>query len=222
MPPHSAETPHRVLVMVFDWFYLLDVYPHPTSSNAPRPLDASVIEGRMSNSVRDAAARRRAGERATPIGLLTGGDRDTWANDFRHLASICSKNQELLRAIQSTIFAVSLDDCCFPHVTSTFSLINTKPAQNKLDAHLCNIRSGINGHNRWFDKALTLVVEPNTRAGFMGKHTTLGALLPSMIGEYAVAQPMDPQAFDKPEPLRLDDVVVDELGWNRIGCGWVY
>jgi hypothetical protein len=66
----------------------------------------------------------------------------------------------------------------------------------EIDAHLHNIRSGRNAHNRWFDKTYTLIVESNTSAGAMGEHSPVDALVPSIVAEYAVVQGVPEDAFE--------------------------
>jgi hypothetical protein len=85
IPPHSVDRPHRALVMIYDWFYLLDIYPSSTTSNCvigntlPLPLNVATLEHQLRAIVTDAQERRMHGERAVPIGVLSADDRDTWA-----------------------------------------------------------------------------------------------------------------------------------------------
>lgn len=59
-----------------------------------------------------------------------------------------------------------------------------------MDAHARNVSgAGRGGLNRWFDKAITLVVEPNGRAGLLGEHSPCDALIPSILAEFAAAVP---------------------------------
>jgi hypothetical protein len=86
IPSHSLDEPQKVLVMVYDWFYVIDVYHSAPSSTAPNhsspmPLvdDVSDLEERLRAVVVDAQARRQRGERAVPVGLLSADNRDVWA-----------------------------------------------------------------------------------------------------------------------------------------------
>ena len=58
--------------------------------------------------------------------------------------------------------------------------------EHELRSHLHAIRSGIGARNRWFDKAISLIVDPCTRAGMMGEHSPVDALVPSIVAEYAL------------------------------------
>lgn len=93
----------------------------------------------------------------------------------------------------------------------------------EIDAHLHNIRSGHSAHpgrNRWFDKALTLIVESNTRAGAMGEHSFVDALVPSIVCDYAVVQELYDDVFGGPPPPSTVDYSSSSTGrWRRLD--WV-
>ena len=91
-------------------------------------------------------------------------------------------------------------------------------SQLELDAHLHNIRSGRNARNRWFDKAFTLIVESNTRAGAMGEHSPVDALVPSIVTEYALVQRVEMDAFEKPLSASTGQEP-SPTGWKRLD--WV-
>jgi hypothetical protein len=78
IPSHSVGKPQRVLLMVYDWCYAIDVYPD-TSSDHPKPVDVRIIEERIREAVGDAQRRRGTGETAIPVGVLTADHRDKWA-----------------------------------------------------------------------------------------------------------------------------------------------
>lgn len=54
-------------------------------------------------------------------------------------------------------------------------------------SHQCAIRCSPSALNRFFDKPLSLIVEPSTRAGAMGEHSPVDALVPSVLCEWALA-----------------------------------
>ena len=93
-------------------------------------------------------------------------------------------------------------------------------SSTEVDSHLHNLRSSVNARNRWFDKAYTLIVETNTRAGAMGEHSPCDALVPSIVADYAVVQSIVPEAFSQPEPAPFFvDRDLDAGGWERVD--WV-
>ena len=93
-------------------------------------------------------------------------------------------------------------------------------SSTEIDSHLHNLRSSLNARNRWFDKAYTLIVETNTRAGAMGEHSPCDALVPSIVADYAVVQSIVPEAFSQLEPAPFFvDRDLDAGGWERVD--WV-
>ncbi|KAJ3097428.1 hypothetical protein HDU97_004876 [Phlyctochytrium planicorne] len=107
-----------------------------------------------------------------PIGVLTAGHRDTWFKAFKHLTEINSANVESFEKIKTALFAVCLDDTA---ISSDIDITHQQLFHN------------FNAHNRWFDKAISLVVLPNGRAGVNGEHTPSDAVIPGNIMNYIVA-----------------------------------
>lgn len=60
--------------MLHDWLYAMDAYDNSSHNVGPRE-----IERRLRHIVFDAKERLLAKESATPIGILSSDDRDTWA-----------------------------------------------------------------------------------------------------------------------------------------------
>lgn len=144
--------------------------------------------------------------------------------NLQYLLSLSTKNQATLKVIQQSILAVSLDSHTLGlHAPNNVHTSHTLPALNspaEIDCHLHNIRSSINARNRWFDKGYTIIVETNTRAGSMGEHSPVDALVPSIVADYAVSQSIVPEAFSLPEPPPLfSDRDLDITGWERLD--WV-
>ena len=105
-----------------------------------------------------------------------------------HLLSLSpsDKNRHILDSINHSLFALSLDSHTLPPITSNSTSTSTSPTGGKgelvkghIDAHVSNCASGgEKAGNRWFDKALSIFVETNGRAGMMGEHSPCDALLP--------------------------------------------
>jgi carnitine O-acetyltransferase len=145
--------------------------------------------------------------------------------NYEHLASLSPTNAAHLKVIHQCLFNVALD--AHTHTlgsssppsssSSTYTLDLDTPAE--IDAHLHNIRSGPNARNRWFDKAVTLIVESNSRAGVMGEHSPVDALAPSMISEYAFIEPLPPHLVDE-LPTGWEYVAaeadVEDGGWRQL------
>lgn len=136
--------------------------------------------------------------------------------------SLSPSNRSIFTTITNSAIAVSLDNY-------TYNLPESQRTSDPdLTAHLHNIRSGHSdrpGHNRWYDKAFTLIVEANARAGVLGEHSPVDALVPSIIADYAIVQGVDEAAF--PSTVDVDDILVQSGdadgrlvdGWERLD--WV-
>ncbi|KAI0034239.1 acyltransferase ChoActase/COT/CPT [Vararia minispora EC-137] len=206
-PTHTHPNARKIVLMIDDHIYAIEVY-RPDGSL----VNPSEIEHRMLEAVRDFDERARSGERVVPVGILTADERDIWASNFEHLRSLSLNNARILETIQQSIFAVSLD----AHTLGQSSGATGTPAE--VNKHLHNIRSSIDGRNRWFDKAITLIVESNTRAGAMGEHSPCDALVPSIVMEYAIVQPIDDNTFIPMQDVaRARSSSVDRVdGWERL------
>ncbi|KAH9945185.1 acyltransferase ChoActase/COT/CPT [Epithele typhae] len=212
----SLSEPHarQLLVMSLDMFYAVEVL-----DSTGQVVPPGIIEQRILAVVRDAKTRQGSGERPVPVGVLTTDDRDRWAKNLRHLLSLSPNNHKVLQTITSSLFALSLDD--YSHHLSP----SARTPNIDLTAHLHNIRSGHNarpGFNRWYDKPFTLIVEANTRAGVLGEHSPVDALVPSIIADYAVVQGVIEDDFPaKLDPNDLSPRAPSEAveGWSRLD--WV-
>lgn len=75
--------------------------------------------------------------------------------------------------IESAIFAVALDHRVLGHDVSSLAK---------------NVFHGYDGHNRWFDKSLTIVVSGDGRLGVHGEHSPCDALVPAVLVDFAVSR----------------------------------
>lgn len=71
------------------------------------------------------------------------------------------------------------------------------------------------GHNRWFDKSFTLITEPCGRTGMMGEHSPCDALVPSMMADYAISEPINHSAFlsELSSPSESTSADVEYMSW---------
>ncbi|KAG0706775.1 acyltransferase ChoActase/COT/CPT [Suillus ampliporus] len=226
----QSEHAQDVMIMLHDFVYTIRVCEDDRT-----PLPVQTIENRIRAVVLDVIKRMEAGESAVPVGVLTSDDRDRWTENYQHLHSLSPTNASTLRAINESIMALSLDHytampCHYPTPTSPSSSQSSHASVPALDsdaefhAHLHNTRSPPQARNRWFDKCLTLSLERNTRAGAMGEHTPVDALVPSVVFDYSVAAGIDSSTFSDPvpHPLTLEETRLrddDEKGWTRLD--WV-
>ncbi|TFY60452.1 hypothetical protein EVJ58_g5142 [Rhodofomes roseus] len=217
-PSYTDPDAHKIIVMLHDWFYAVDVLEEDK-----RVLQPAEIERRLLAVVADADGRLKRGEIAPAVGVLTADDRDRWTENLGHLLSLSPVNHDVLRTVNHSLFALSLDPYTYVPPSSTPAQAGSPvPEPNtvsELTAHLHNIRSGPTprpGHNRWYDKAYTLVVESNTRAGATGEHSPCDALVPSIGAEFAVVESIDEDAFPPLLPEGRMPNVEAVGGWERL------
>lgn len=222
-PPPSNPTSRNVLVMLHNQLYAINAYPNSEDVHLP----PAHLERALIDVVNDAQARLDRDEETAPVGILTADNRDVWAKNLEHLLSLSSTNHRIHDIINNSIFLLCLDpfthDASSNQATSSPISVDTP---NEINSHLHNIRSGgINGQNRWFDKAFTLILESNTRAGAQGEHAPCDALVPSIVTEYACVESIDSSAFPEDIQTSLEGRVgprsdgLASLPWERLD--WV-
>ncbi|KIK10045.1 hypothetical protein K443DRAFT_47 [Laccaria amethystina LaAM-08-1] len=224
-PPGSPTLQARsLLLMVHDWCYRVTVY-HPPTSSSPVLMSPKEIEARIRAVILDVEDRLARGERAFPIGVLSGDNRDCWADNLEYLLNKFPTNETTYDAMLHSVMGLSLDHTTYTFKPSspdgsslpTHATHTRAAAQSQLDAHLHTIRSThLNVSNRFFDKALTLIVDPSTRAGATGEHSPCDALVPSIVAEYAIVEGVDPDAF---QGTTVTIGTGDEAPWERLD--WV-
>lgn len=113
-----------------------------------------------------------------PIPLLTSWHRDSWAAARNHLLSLDPNHRENTTTIESSLFAVALDD----------NANGADPASWTRTA-FCGHQGLGNGHNRWYDKSFTAIVESNGKCAISGEHSPADALIVSYIFDYMLKEP---------------------------------
>lgn len=132
--------------------------------------------------------------------------------NLQHIFAISAENLHTHEAIVKALMCLCLDNVTHTLGPSSRSSSLPQPSnisQANLDSHLHAIRSvASNVSNRFFDKPISLIVDPSGRAGAIGEHSPCDALVPSIVGEYAVVQQVETQSS-------LPDEHTSE-GWGRL------
>lgn len=160
------------------------------------------------------------------------------------LIAMSPSNRETLDNLSTSLLALSLDTYTLPSIPTSDPL-----HQPAVDAQIRNSATGIKGgENRWFDKPISVLVETNGRAGMMGEHSPVDALIPSIVVQYVLAEPVKRSK----EPIKAsgegwkalkwetdDGVLTDieeargrnmtivqdsdasQLWWNEYGVDWI-
>ncbi|TPX34563.1 hypothetical protein SmJEL517_g02819 [Synchytrium microbalum] len=156
-------TGKHIIVMCRDQMYRVDVY---TASGERVPVKELMrqlfVVGQQ--SLDDSSQ--------PPIGVLTGGDRDVWFKAYTQLVETSPQNKQNFETIKQALFVLCLDD----YSTS----------QN-LDASHHQIFHGMDAHNRYFDKAIEIVVANSGRAGVNGEHTPADAVIPGRFMDFILS-----------------------------------
>ena len=87
------------------------------------------------------------------VGILTAGHRDTWSTAFKDLMED-QGNRESFEAIKDSLFVVCLDN---------------HSAHKNFDISHHQFFHNFDGTNRWFDKAIQIIVTNSGRAGINGE-----------------------------------------------------
>ncbi|KAF8843770.1 acyltransferase ChoActase/COT/CPT [Paxillus ammoniavirescens] len=204
--PTSSPWASTVTVLARDFYYALRV-ADPTTGV---PLHVDDIERGLRAVVTDVLRRRQKGHMAVEVGVLSSDGRDEWTENYDNLVSLSPQNARSFEAIHQSLFVLSLDHWSAPSVPAnrpvekpplTFEIdgrTRTPPSvpqppsssptiPSDLQSHQYAIRSSPSALNRFFDKPLSLIVERTTRAGAMGEHSVVDALVPSVVCEWGVA-----------------------------------
>lgn len=114
-------------------------------------------------------------ERGEPFGLLTHDNRGNWAEAY--LALSCPRgNADSMEAIEQSLFVVCLDDC----------VPVPKGQESIVQAYQLLHGGGLkqNSANRWMDKCIQLIVNPNGLAGFCYEHSPADCQPLAMLMDY--------------------------------------
>ena len=142
-------------------------------------------------------------DRGPAVGHLTTKARAEWAASREALRALDPANADACETIESALFCVALEDL-------------VPSSAQEACAHLLHGDSG----NRWFDKALTLVVFGDGTAGLNGEHceldgTTVVAFIDAVTGVPAVDGAPQGEPARAPVEFVLDDALradVDAAG----------
>lgn len=178
--PFPATARHIVL-LAKNQTYKVPVYRSDNSRLTNKELETLMME-----CVAD--ANHSPNQKNIPI--LTAGHRDNWAEALEKLSKK-PLNQEAHEAIRTALFAVCLDDR---------SSVGTPTACAGQFFH------NYGGKNRWYDKAIQLIVSNNGRAGVNGEHTPCDAIIPATIFNGI----LEHEPIASPDVKKADDATVPE------------
>ena len=99
------------------------------------------------------------------LAYLTSTDRKTWAENYSHLATTSQDNRDNLKVMADSLLFVCLDE----------ETQNSSDSQRSLKSMFLQMMTGggsrFNGHNRWYDKTVQLVVSSDGASGLCYEHS---------------------------------------------------
>ncbi|KAL4402466.1 acyltransferase [Malassezia pachydermatis] len=210
--PHDYNTAtsitagsRHVTVIVRDNYYELPVI---NEQGEVYPLDS--LEKAIWAIVEDAKKQDGAG-----VGVMTCNDRDAWTLAREHLLSLGATNRKSLQSIQKSMFVLSIDSNTIGNPVGTNPPSGSEPEYAGAMA-ISASGGGRWGHNRWFDKAISFTVESTGRAGLMGEHSPVDALIPSMLAERVLADWMPPPSEPMPEKAEGVSLLDEAPAWSKL------
>ena len=175
------------------------------------PLPTEQLEASLW-AIADAAAPRGPAQDA--VGALSGDDRDSWTRARENLLALSPANRATATAIEDSLFVLALD----PSTLKSERYVSSSPSRDTpdLDAHI-RVASSANGtgRNRWWDKAVQIVVENSGRATMIGEHSPCDALIPSIVCDYALAEDLDASGASRRGAKHVADATsgIKKLEW---------
>ncbi|KAH8376863.1 hypothetical protein KR093_001780, partial [Drosophila rubida] len=155
-----------IVVIYKNHFYKMGLY------DSDGNLLSSATLAKQLEEIRDAESSV-----GIPYGILTTDTRDNWAEAYGQLMKN-PENAKTVETIQAAMFTVSMDQC-----------IDLQPGQQMKQLILGLIHgdgSKVNSGNRWMDKTIQLVVNPNGNVGFTYEHSPAEGQPIAMMMDYVV------------------------------------
>lgn len=141
------DCPKHIIVISNNNFFKLDVIK-----------DCSVLnENEIAGAIKDIMNRSQTEGKA--VGILTGNDRDTWAQ-YHCVLQELGCNEKIIKDIEQSMFVLCLDKEMPKKVFKEQSNASVRALQS-----LTGYNSKINSGNRWHDKTVQFILSTD---GFMG------------------------------------------------------
>lgn len=121
-----------------------------------------------------------------PVGILTGINRDHWAEAYGHLAANPA-NVPSIRTIQQSAFVICLDEAEPTEIVDFSRKLWTGQKE---------------AGNRWWDKPLQWVVYRNGESGFIGEHSCMDGTPTARLNDY-----LSKRLLSGESPVRSDNEI---------------
>ncbi|KAH8376864.1 hypothetical protein KR093_001782, partial [Drosophila rubida] len=156
--------------------YIVVIYKNHFYKLLPYDIDGKLLSSAtLANQLQE--IRDAESSVGVPYGVLTADTRDNWAKNYK-LFMESPENVKTVETIQAAMFTVSMDEC-----------VDFKPGKQMTELILGLIHghgSQLNGGNRWMDKTIQLVINPNGNVGFTYEHSPAEGQPIAMMMDYVV------------------------------------
>jgi carnitine O-acetyltransferase len=143
---HQYPTIHKhIIVMVKEQFFKVQVYGGGNSRVPLKELERLLFL---------VAKESLETSKEPNVGILTAGHRDNTFQGINLLKTLSEKNKENFKSIDDALLVLCLDD---------------HSSKKNIDRSHLQVFHNQTGKNRYFDKALQIIVANNGRAGLNGE-----------------------------------------------------
>ncbi|XP_044190332.1 carnitine O-acetyltransferase-like [Thunnus albacares] len=194
----SSSPPKHITVVHNSQFFVLDVYH---SDGTPLTVDQLCVQlEKISNASLQTSME--------PVGILTTQNRDSWNKTYVNLIND-ETNKESVSAIERGIITLCLDGP-MPQVSD--DMYDVSAAKQILHGGGSQWNSG----NRWFDKAMQIIIGENGACGGNGSHTIAdGTIFMALSDFFAVymkkSEMMQSPMVPLPMPQKLHFNITPEI-----------
>ncbi|XP_015186144.1 PREDICTED: carnitine O-acetyltransferase-like isoform X2 [Polistes dominula] len=143
---HTDDAKH-IIIMCNNNFFKLDVIKNSCTLN----------ENEIGEAIKDIVSRSQT--KGKPVGILTGNDRDTWAENHCLLKEK-GHNEKIIKEIEQSMFILCLDKEIPKESYQDKNNASVRALQS-----LTGSNSDLNAGNRWHDKTVQFIISPD---GFIG------------------------------------------------------
>ncbi|XP_051166865.1 carnitine O-acetyltransferase-like [Leptopilina boulardi] len=137
-----------------------------------------LTENQLKSSIKDIV--NRSNIPGKPVGILTGNDRDTWAENHEILKEIGS-NGKILKDIESSLFVLCLDKQLPNDAFKTKNNESVRSVQS-----MTGYSSSTNSGNRWHDKTLQYIISCDGFVGFQMEHSPCDGRPTAVIHDFVL------------------------------------
>lgn len=168
-PGGFPSTSHHIIVLFRDQAYVVDVYNVQTGGR----LTVADVERQLWAVVNDAMNTPRQ----PSVCILTSEHRDNWAAARAYMVKHDAVNKNNFGLIESALFVLCLDDRSLPDQLDVTFRMSEDVRAGCVHVSSCqeqhclaeNMAHSFDGHNRWFDKTISVICMSNGKAGMNGE-----------------------------------------------------